>query len=60
LTIPATVAPVERFFSKFKLAKNYFRSAMSQTLLVVLARLNIESSIARQVDFDSVIRNFVK
>jgi len=33
---------------------------MSQTLLVVLARLNIESSIARQVDFDSVIRNFVK
>jgi len=32
---------------------------MSQTWLVDLARLNIESSIARQVDFDSVIRNFV-
>jgi len=31
---------------------------MSQTRLVDLARLNIESSIARQVDFDSVIRNF--
>jgi len=32
---------------------------MSQTRLVDLARLNIESSTARQVDFDSVIRNFV-
>jgi len=31
---------------------------MSQTRFVDLARLNIESSIARQVDFDSVIRNF--
>ena len=31
---------------------------MSQTRLVVLARLNIESSITKQVDFDSVIRNF--
>jgi len=31
---------------------------MSQTRLVDLARLNIESSIARQVDFDSVIKNF--
>jgi len=31
---------------------------MSQTRLVDLARLNIEPSIARQVDFDSVIRNF--
>jgi len=30
---------------------------MSQTRLVHLGRLNIESSIARQVDFDSVIRN---
>jgi len=31
---------------------------MSQTRLVDLARLNIECSIAIQVDFDSVIRNF--
>jgi len=31
---------------------------MSQTRLVDPARLNIESSIARQVEFDSVIRNF--
>jgi len=58
LTIPAKVASAERIFSKLKLAKNYLRSAMSQTRLVDLARLNIESSIARQVDFDSGIRSF--
>ena len=57
-TIPATIAPAEKFFSMLKLVKNYLRSAMSQTRFVDLARLNIESSIARQVDFDSVIRNF--
>ena len=59
LTIPATVPSAERFFSKLKLVKNYLRSAMSQTRLVDLARLKIESSIARQVDFDSGIINFV-
>ena len=58
MTIPATVASAERFFSKLKLVRNYLRSAMSQTRLVDLARLNMEASIARQVDFDSVIRNF--
>jgi len=58
LTIPAEVASAEIFFSKLKLVKNYLRSTMSQTRLVDLARLNIESNIARQVDFDSVIRNF--
>ena len=30
---------------------------MSQTRLVDLARLNIEFNIARQVDFESIIRN---
>ena len=58
LTIPATVASAERFFSKLKLVKKYLRSVMSQTRLVDLARSNTKSSIARQVDFDSVIRNF--
>ena len=60
LTIPATVASAERCFSKLKLVKNYLRSSMSQTRLVDLARLNIESSIAGQDDFDSVIRNYAK
>jgi len=58
LTIPGTVASAERFFSKLKLVKNYLRSAMSPSRLVDLTRLNIESSTVRQVDFDSVIRNF--
>ena len=60
MTIPATIASAERFFSKLKLVKNYLRCAKSPTRLVDLERLNIESSIARQVDFDSVIRNFAK
>ena len=58
LTIPATVASAERSPSKLKLLENYLWFTMSQTRLVDLARLSIESSIARQVDFDSVIRNF--
>ena len=58
MTIPAKIASAERFFSKLKLVKKYLRSAMLQTRLVDLAGLNIECSIARQVDFDSVIRNF--
>jgi len=49
LTIPATVASAEKFFSKLKLVKSYLRSAMSQTRLVGLARLNSEPSITRQV-----------
>ena len=31
---------------------------MSQTQLVDLAGQSIESSIAREIDFDSVVRNF--
>jgi len=58
VTIPATVVSAERFFSKLKRVKNYLRSAMSQTRLVDLGRPNIESSIAGQDDFDSVIRNY--
>jgi len=58
LIIPVTVASGERFFNKLKLVKNYLRSAISQTRIVDLARLNIESSIATQVDYDSVIRHF--
>ena len=55
MTIPARVASAERFFSKLKLVNIFLRCAMSLTRLVDLARLNIESIIARQVDFD--IRN---
>ena len=58
LTIPATAASAERFFSKLKLAKNYLCSTMSQDRLVDLARLSIESEIARKVNFDNVITRF--
>ena len=51
LTIPATVASAERSFSKLKLIKNILRCTMSQTWLVDLARLRIESSIAREIDY---------
>ena len=39
-TAPATVASSERNFSKFKLIKNYLRSATDQDRLTNLARLN--------------------
>jgi len=58
LTITATIASAQRSFSKLKLVKNYFRSNMSQTRLVDVARLSIESIIVRQDDFDCVITNF--
>jgi hypothetical protein len=58
LTIPATVASEERSFSKLKIVKNYLRSTMSQDRLVDLARLSIESEIARKINFDNVITRF--
>ena len=58
LTIPAAVASAERSFSKLKLVKNYLRSIMSQDRLVDLARLSIESDIARKINFDNVITRF--
>ena len=58
LTAPATVASAERSFSKLKLITNYLRSNMKQDRLNNLARLRIESGIAKQIDFDTVIRSF--
>ena len=45
-------------FSKLKLVKNYLGSTMSQDRLVDLARLSIESEIARKINFDNVITRF--
>ena len=45
-------------FSKLKLVKNDLRSTMSQDRLVDLARLSIESEIAKKISFDNVITNF--
>ena len=60
LTAPATIASAERSFSKLKLIKNHLRSTMGQDRLTHLARLSIESNIAKQINFDSVIRSFAK
>ena len=58
LTLPVTIVTAERSFSKLKLIKNYLRSTMSQSRLVDLALLSIESELARTIDFNSVIDNF--
>jgi len=43
LTIPLSIAPAEKSFSKFKLIKSYLRSTMSQQRLNGLALLSIEN-----------------
>ena len=53
LTAPATLASAEKSFSKLKLIKNYLWSTMGQDCLINLARFNIESDIAKQIDFDN-------
>ena len=58
LTELTTVASAARNFSKLKLITNYLRSNMKQDRLNNLARLSIESGIAKQIDFDTVIRSF--
>ena len=60
LTVPTTIASAERSFSKLKLIKNYLTSSMGQDRLINLARLSIESDIARKIDFDDVICSFAK
>ena len=58
LTIPVTVASVERSLSKLKLIKSFIRSTMSQEILNGLAILSIEKHILEQIDFNSLIIDF--
>ena len=58
LTVPVTVASVERSFSKLKLLKNYLRSTMSQERLNGLAMCTIEKDILDTIDLDTVLNNF--
>ena len=60
LTTPAIRASVKRSFSKLKLNKNYLRFTMGQNRLTNLARLNIESDIAKQINFDSVMMKLTR
>ena len=59
LTISVTVASVERRFSKLKLIKSYIRSTMSQERLNGLAILSIEKHMPEQIDFNSLIIDFL-
>ena len=58
MTIAVTVATAERYFFKFKLIKNFFRSSTSQERLGGLALLSIENELAKNLDFKKVIQQF--
>ncbi|KAL4562421.1 hypothetical protein LXL04_034624 [Taraxacum kok-saghyz] len=58
LTVPVTVASVERSFSKLKLLKSYLRSTMSQERLNGLAIMSIESQLLESLDYHKIIDVF--
>ena len=58
MTLPVTVASVERSFSKLKLIKNHLRSTMGQERTSSLSLLSIESELAKKIDFDDIIECF--
>ena len=60
LTLPISVASVERSFSKLKLIKTYLRSSMSQERLVGLATISVEKDMAYQLDIRDLIKDFAK
>jgi len=59
LTIPVTVAPAERSFSKLKLLKSYLRSTMTQERLNDLAMIALESDILEKLDYKSIIEDLI-
>ena len=58
LTLPVSLATAERSFSVLKKLKNFHRSTMSHERLNGLAMLNINSNLARRLDFSSIITTF--
>ena len=60
LTLPVTSVTAERSFSKLKLIKTYLRSTMSQLRLSGLALLSIENKIARALNLEDIIDDFMK
>ncbi|KAL4098367.1 hypothetical protein QTP88_022995 [Uroleucon formosanum] len=58
LTIPVTVASVERSFSKLKLIKNYLRSSTSQERLSNILVLSIERGRTDEINIEKIITDF--
>ena len=58
LTIPVTIASIERSFSKLKLIKSYLRSTMSQEKLSRLVILSIEKEMLAKLECKNLISNF--
>lgn len=57
-SLPVTVASAERSFSSLKRIKTYARSTMAQERLQGLALLCIESDVAKNINYDSIIDAF--
>ncbi|KAL4558931.1 hypothetical protein LXL04_037136 [Taraxacum kok-saghyz] len=58
LTIPVTVAFVEKSFSKLNLLKSYLRSTMTQERLSGLATISIENEILESINYEELINQF--
>ena len=59
LTIPVTVASVERSFIKLKLLKSYLRSTMTQERLNDLAMIALESDMLEKINYERIIEDFI-
>ena len=59
LTIPVTVASVERSFIKLKLLKSYLRSTMTQERLNDLAMIALESDMLEKIDYERIVEDFI-
>ena len=59
LTIPVIVASVEKRFSKLKSIKSYLQLTMLQERLNGLAMLSIENEMVKEIDYSSIISDFV-
>ena len=58
LTIPFTVASIERRFSKLKIIKSYLRSTMSQERLSGLPILSIKNEMLEELEYKNLISQF--
>jgi len=58
LTIPLSIASVERSLSKLKIIKTYLWSTLSQQRLNGLTLLSIEKEMSNEINYDNLIDNF--